>query len=152
MANDITRRNVLGAGVATVAAYAAGGVLPHASSSAFAATAPAGEPILIGHQCDLTGWDAATGYWRDKTATAMVGWLNANGGIAGRPVKLITVDTKSDVDVGVNQLRQLILENKVDAVLGSELGSGHESALYAPFARTNGELMRPELNSHFAGA
>ena len=30
-------------------------------------------------------------------------------------------------------------------------GSGHESALYAPFARTNGELMRPELNSHFAG-
>ena len=30
-------------------------------------------------------------------------------------------------------------------------GSGHESALYDPFARTNGELMRPELNSHFAG-
>ena len=29
-------------------------------------------------------------------------------------------------------------------------GSGHESALYDPFARTNGELMRPELNSHFA--
>ena len=32
-----------------------------------------------------------------------------------------------------------------------EMGSGHESALYDPFARTNGELMRPELNSHFAG-
>jgi hypothetical protein len=31
-------------------------------------------------------------------------------------------------------------------------GSGHESALYAPFARTNGDLMRPELTSHFAGA
>src|SRR5271166_3881360 len=30
-------------------------------------------------------------------------------------------------------------------------GSGHESALYAPLARTNGELKRPELNSHFAG-
>ena len=28
-------------------------------------------------------------------------------------------------------------------------GSGHESAFYAPFARTNGELMRPELNSRF---
>ena len=33
----------------------------------------------------------------------------------------------------------------------TRMGSGHESALYDPFARTNGELMRPELNSHFAG-
>jgi len=32
----------------------------------------------------------------------------------------------------------------------AHMGSGHESALYDPFARTNGELMRPELNSHFA--
>jgi len=34
----------------------------------------------------------------------------------------------------------------------NKLGSGHESALYAPFVRTNGELMRPELKFHFAGA
>ena len=32
---------------------------------------------------------------------------------------------------------------------GAMWGSGHESAFYAPFARTNGELMRPESNSRF---
>src|SRR5262249_27467771 len=50
-------------------------------------------------------------------------WINGNGGIAGRPIKLITVDTKSDVDVGVNQLRHLLLEEKVDFIIGSELSS-----------------------------
>ena len=43
------------------------------------------------------------------------------------------------------------LNRKTMKPTAPEKGSGHESALYAPFARTNGELMRPELNSHFAG-
>jgi hypothetical protein len=40
------------------------------------------------------------------------------------------------------------VENSIEALIGS----GHESALHAPFARTNGELVRPELKFHFTGA
>lgn len=87
------------------------------------AAGTSGDPIVIGHQCELTGWDSATGFWRNMAATGMCDWLNQNGGIAGRPIKLVTVDTKSDVDTGVNQLRKLILEEKVDLVIGSEISS-----------------------------
>lgn len=118
MNKGISRRNLL-SGAAAVAAV---GLMPTFASRAFAA-APSGDPIIIGHQCELTGWDAATGYWRNLAATKLCDWINANGGIAGRPVKLVTVDTKSDVDVGVNQLRHLILEEKADFVIGSELSS-----------------------------
>lgn len=118
MTRPISRRDVLSGalGAATTA-----GLMPKLVGAA--AAAPTGDPIVIGHQCDLTGWDASTGYWRNLTATKLSDWINANGGIAGRPVKLITADTKSDVDVGVNQLRHLMLEENVDFVIGSELSS-----------------------------
>lgn len=84
--------------------------------------ATAADPIKIGHQCDLTGALADTGYWRKKTADAAVKWINKNGGIAGRQLELVTIDTESKVDVGILRLRQLLQENKVDFVLGSEHG------------------------------
>lgn len=117
----ISRRGLL-AGSAAAAAVSATGLLPGFVGRSFA-VGTSGDPIVIGHQCELTGWDAATGFWRDKAATGLCEWVNANGGIAGRPIKLVTVDTKSDVDVGVNQLRQLLLEVKVDFVIGSEISS-----------------------------
>lgn len=110
----LTRRKFLGASAAASAALAWSG-------RSFAA--PSGEPIVIGHQCELTGWDSATGFWRDKAAVGLTNWINETGGIAGRPIKLVTVDTKSDVDAGVNQLRSLILDEKVDFVIGSEISS-----------------------------
>ena len=82
----------------------------------------AGGPIKIGHQCDLTGALADTGYWRKKTADTAVRWINSKGGIAGRQLELVTIDTESKVDVGILRLRQLLQENKVDFVLGSEHG------------------------------
>ncbi|MVA96217.1 ABC transporter substrate-binding protein [Nitratireductor sp. CAU 1489] len=118
MTTKISRRGILAASVAATAAAA----LPRIVGKSFAA-GTSGDPIVIGHQCELTGWDAATGFWRNKAATGLCDWLNANGGIAGRPIKLVTVDTKSDVDAGVNQLRNLLLEEEVDFVLGSEISS-----------------------------
>ena len=78
--------------------------------------------IRIGHQCDLTGALASTGYWRKKTTDAAAEWINRNGGIAGRPIEVITIDTETKVDVGVSRLRQLIQEHKVDFVIGSQHG------------------------------
>jgi len=119
MRMKITKRNFLSGAAAVVASS---GIAPYFARAAFAA-ASSGDPIVIGHQCELTGWNAATGHWRNIAAEKLTDWINANGGIAGRPIKLVTVDTKSDVDVGVNQLRHLMLEEKVDFIIGSELSS-----------------------------
>ncbi len=78
--------------------------------------------IRVGHQCDLTGALASTGYWRKKTADAAANWINKNGGIAGRQIEIVTIDTESKVDVGILRLRQLLQESQVDFVLGSEHG------------------------------
>jgi branched-chain amino acid transport system substrate-binding protein len=119
MNSKVSRRTLL-SGIASTATAA--GFLPQFTNKVLGA-APSGDPIIIGHQCELTGWDAATGYWRNLAATKLCDWVNQNGGIAGRPVKLVTVDTKSDVDVGVNELRHLMLKENVDVVIGSELSS-----------------------------
>lgn len=119
MTTSISRRALLSTIAATAATTT---LLPRMAGSAWAA-APSGDPIVIGHQCELTGWDAATGYWRNQTANKLTDWINENGGIAGRPVKIVTVDTKSNVDVGVDQLRNLMLKENVDFIIGSELSS-----------------------------
>src|ERR1700760_4068165 len=79
------------------------GLVQGAAATAAALTVPgfasADEPIRIGHQCDLTGALASTGYWRKKAADAAVKYVNEHGGIAGRQVELITVDTETKVDV-----------------------------------------------------
>jgi branched-chain amino acid transport system substrate-binding protein len=111
--SGLTRRTALkGAGSSLLAAAALRG------GPAWAA----GEPIKIGHQCDLTSTFASTGYWRKKAADAAIKWVNDNGGIAGRPVEIITIDTESKVDVGILRLRQLIQNDKVDFVIGSQHG------------------------------
>ena len=50
---------------------------------------PSGAPIIIGHQCDLTGGFSSWGYWCDKATRAAVDYVNDNGGIAGRPVEYV---------------------------------------------------------------
>lgn len=111
----ISRRNFIKHGATIAAGLAATSVV---GRSAFAQS----QAIRIGHQCDLTGALASTGYWRKKATDAAAAWLNANGGINGRKVEVITVDTESKVDVGVLRLRHLIQDDKVDFLIGSQHG------------------------------
>jgi branched-chain amino acid transport system substrate-binding protein len=46
---------------------------------------PSGQPIIIGHQCDLTGGFSSWGYWCDKAARPAVDYLNERNGIAATP-------------------------------------------------------------------
>lgn len=109
----ISRRSVLKAGAAGIGLLAA---------TAGRNVLAQGAPIRIGHQCDLTGALADTGYWRKKAVDAAVASLNAKGGIAGRKVEVVTVDTESKVEVGILRLRQLIQDSKADFVIGSQHG------------------------------
>lgn len=76
-------------------------------------------PIVIGHQADLSGGISSWGYWLDKAARAAVEKVNQEGGIAGRPVKLVVEDTETNPAVGVRKLRKLILQDKADFIIGS---------------------------------
>lgn len=109
-----SRRSIL------LGAVAAGstGLFPAARALA----AASGEPIRIGHQCDVTGSLASSGYWHRKTITVAAEWFNARGGFAGRPIEIVGIDTETKVDVGIARLRQLIQDQKVDFVIGSQHG------------------------------
>jgi branched-chain amino acid transport system substrate-binding protein len=73
----------------------------------FAGRGFAQEPIRIGHQADLTGVGSAFGFWNDRAARAAVDKINAEGGIAGRPIELFTEDTRSGSNDGVQAFRSL---------------------------------------------
>jgi branched-chain amino acid transport system substrate-binding protein len=74
-------------------------------------------PIRIGHQVDLSGSLAIYGYWQDKALRAAVAEV---GEIAGRPLELLTEDTESNPATGVQKLRRLIQQDRVDFVIGSQ--------------------------------
>lgn len=78
-----------------------------------------GGPIRIGHQADITGGFASWGYWLDKAARKAVEHINANGGIAGREIKLIVEDTESNPPTGARKFRSLVQRSNVDFVLGA---------------------------------
>lgn len=76
-------------------------------------------PIVIGHQCELTGGFSSWGYWHDKCAKAAVKLINDGGGIAGRKVELATEDTESNPAAGARKLRSLIQRRNAAFIVGS---------------------------------
>ena len=100
----------------------AAGVAAPAVNLAFAPSlfgATSGDPIILGHQCDLTGGISSWGYWLNKAAEEACRHLNENDGIAGRPVKLVTEDTETNPPTGARKFRALVQRHKADFVLGS---------------------------------
>lgn len=93
------------------------------------------EPLIIGHQAELTGVASVFGFWNDRAAQAAVKRVNELGGIAGREVQLITRDSGSNGDQGLDAMRRLILDDKADFVLGSIVAN-----INKPSAALAGEL------------
>jgi branched-chain amino acid transport system substrate-binding protein len=83
----------------------------------FAATS--GKPIIIGHQVELTGGFSSWGYWHDRAAKTACDWINAHGGIAGRPVEYVAEDTESSPPTGARKFRSLVQRSRADFVIGS---------------------------------
>ncbi len=77
------------------------------------------QPIVIGHQCDLTGGLSSWGYWMDKAAKAACDHVNQTGGIGGRPVQYVVEDTESNPPTGARKFRSLIERSHSDFVVGS---------------------------------
>jgi branched-chain amino acid transport system substrate-binding protein len=123
-----------------IAAAAGAGLAAGLSSRAFGA-ADAANPIILGIQGDLTGALAHDGLWEQRAVVAAANWHNKRGGIAGRPIKVVSVDTETRTDVGIRRLQQLIQEDSCDFVVGS--GSGGIGVASVPIAKEAGVIYLP---------
>ena len=118
-------RRVLGAAVgAALLAWSAGAASaathrPSIDAAARTASAPSGDPIVIGMSLPLSGPVA------DRAVPGMEGYqywvdeLNANGGLLGRPVELRVLDDQFDQQTAVSDYNRLISQDNVDLVLGT---------------------------------
>jgi len=87
-----------------------------------------GKPIKVGLITSLTGPSAAPGQSVKQGAELAVEYVNANGGVNGRPLELIVKDDGSDVTGMVNNLTQLIQDTKIDYFVGPFIQYGQEAA------------------------
>jgi branched-chain amino acid transport system substrate-binding protein len=114
--SSVTRRRLLsGAGALAAAGWFAGGggwwLRPRWANAA------AGS-IKMGIATDITGAIAPTGNAKWQVAQFAVEQINADGGVAGKPIELFLADTASDPKVAAGNVWRLIEEHKVDVVLG----------------------------------
>jgi branched-chain amino acid transport system substrate-binding protein len=75
-------------------------------------------PVRIGHQLDISAYQATYAAALDRGAQAAVKYINEHGGIAGRQVEYVVEDTASDVPTGVRKFRRLVETHKSDFVFG----------------------------------
>lgn len=107
--------------IGTIAAVVAACGL--SSGAALAQKAPAGDPIKIGTTGAMTGPYSEFGTGMRKAAELAIDFWNAKGGVLGRPLQLVVLDDQLKADAAVINMKKLIEEEKVVAVLGPS-GSG----------------------------
>jgi len=86
-------------------------------------------PIKIGMFQEYTVFATEYGYWMGKVGKAAVAKLNDEGGIAGRKVELFDYDTKANGGWAASMFKKMILEDKVDMIMGS-ISSGVQLACF----------------------
>ncbi len=75
------------------------------------------EPILIGLSVNLTGKGGTAGEYIREGAMLAVEEVNSQGGINGRPLKLVVRDDKNN-DEGIKQADQELMQAGVVAIIG----------------------------------
>lgn len=71
------------------------------------------EPLKFGLAMPLTGSQALFGADQAKAAQWAVQDINAKGGIEGRPLEMVLLDTQADPRLGINSVNRLINVEKV---------------------------------------
>ncbi len=94
-----------------------GKMLAVAAAVFFTATAWSGE-IVIGNLQDLSGPTSVFGKAVTQGAELEADRINARGGVNGRKIRLITLDTKGNVQEAIRAFNRLIDHDQVVAVVG----------------------------------
>ena len=78
-----------------------------------------GDPLRVGVMTDLSGPFAGAGsqplFWGAEVAIEM---FNQRGGVDGRPVQAVTVDSQSKADVAINEIERLLGQENLEVVTG----------------------------------
>ncbi|MBK7585315.1 MAG: ABC transporter substrate-binding protein [Myxococcales bacterium] len=82
-----------------------------------------GTEIVIGHYASMTGSTAHFGQDTDKAVRLAVDEVNAAGGVLGKQVKIVTLDTRGDSAEAANAVTRLIDVEKSVAILGEVASS-----------------------------
>jgi branched-chain amino acid transport system substrate-binding protein len=82
------------------------------------ATLWAAEPIYIGVSGPLTGNYAEYGQNWKKAMDLGLGWINAAGGVNGRPIELIYTDSKSDPKESAAVAQKYSADKRIAATIG----------------------------------
>jgi branched-chain amino acid transport system substrate-binding protein len=110
-------------GEATTTTTAAGGTETTApgggTSTTGSGAAPTGDPIVIGAIVSATGPNAALGEQERNVLQMMEEQINAQGGILGRPVKIVVEDDKTDAKEAVTAANKLIDQDKAVALIAA---------------------------------
>jgi branched-chain amino acid transport system substrate-binding protein len=90
------------------------------STLAAGTVAPASgqNPIVVGASISQTGRLAVTAAYVNQAYQIWVDDVNAKGGLLGRPVMLKVYDDKSDPGTGAKLYEKLVVDDKVDLVVG----------------------------------
>ncbi len=83
------------------------------------ASSQQGDPIKIGVIQPLSGPVAASGNYVRMGAEIARDWINARGGVLGRPVQLLIEDNKSDPKEAATAAEKLIVRDKVPVIMGA---------------------------------
>lgn len=133
---------VLGCLVLSVGLVACGGDDSKAPADAAPANegasnnaSPSGEPIVIGAAVAKTGFFEISDLPPLQGLEVAIDDINKNGGVLGRPLKLVTVDTKSDRAQGAAAALQTLDQGAVIGVVSCDLDLGAPAAI--EFAKKN---------------
>ena len=77
------------------------------------------EPIKVGVIQPLSGPVAASGNYVRMGAEIARDWINARGGVLGRPINLLIEDNKSDPKEAATAAEKLIVRDKVPVIMGA---------------------------------
>ncbi len=81
--------------------------------------AQSSEPIKLGFQVHRTGIGAAYGRWYNRTTEAATKLINDNGGINGRPIKIVAEDDGTDPKRGAEVVEKFATEHNCDLAFGT---------------------------------
>jgi len=94
------------------------GILAGCGTGEEGTSSDGGDQIKIGVNLELSGPVASYGSSQNDGFNLAVEEINAAGGIAGKRIKLVTVDNKSDAAESTNAAIKLTSQDKVAAIIG----------------------------------
>src|SRR5665648_275279 len=110
----ITMSACAGSGSSTTATTAGGTSATTAVS--LTTNAAAGEEVVIGCLQDITGPTSTLGKMVEVGAKWAIDEINANGTLKGKTIKMITYDTRGDVNEAINAFTRACTTDKVCAI------------------------------------